>query len=170
MMVEEGKSHPQGEALLEELRWIHGIIRSNLAAIQGIIDEINRGSPADAIRAQVDGLAANSAVWSLRINCLQYCHLVHSHHHHEDVGFFPALCRINPALRPVTDKLQADHAVVSDLLDKVEAAAARILKEESARVELVASLRELSEHLITHLDYEEENLAPTLRRLRGWPR
>jgi hypothetical protein len=27
----------------------------------------------------------------------------------------------------------------------------------------------IKEHLLTHLDYEEESIAPTLRRMQGWP-
>jgi hypothetical protein len=168
-MVEEGSTHPRGEALLEELLWVHGIIRANLTAISDVVEQIVGGAPAEQVRAQVDELAATNIVWRLSVDCMRYCHLVHSHHHGEDVLFFPFLCQANPALRTVTDKLMADHLVVSDYLDKVEAAAARIVKDESARPELATALTELSDHLITHLDYEETNLAPTLRRLTRHP-
>jgi hypothetical protein len=168
-MVPEGSTDPRGEALLEELKWIHGIIRGNLKVIQEVIAEIVEGAPADRVRAQIDELAATSLVWRLRVDCMRYCSLVHAHHHAEDVLFFPFLCQVNPALRSVTDKLQADHVAVSDYLDTVEAAAARIAADESARQELVRALSELSDHLITHLDYEEANLAPTLRRLKETP-
>jgi iron-sulfur cluster repair protein YtfE (RIC family) len=165
-MVEEGSTHPQGEALLYELLWVHGIIRGNLDMIRGVIEQIVDGAPAGQVRAQIDNLASTSMVWRLRIDCMRYCHLVHSHHHLEDVAFFPALCRANPAIQSVVDKLAADHVAVSDYLDAVEAAAARIQADESARRDLADALTELSEHLLTHLDYEEANLAPTLRRLK----
>jgi hypothetical protein len=167
-MVEEDSTDPRGEALLQELLWVHGIIRGNLEAIRGVVNEIVGGAPAEEVRAQIDELAATSVVWRLRVDCMRYCHLVHSHHHLEDVAFFPFLCQANPALRTVVDKLQSDHVVVSDYLDAVEDAAARIVKDESARSDLARALTELSDHLITHLDYEEENLAPTLRRLKGF--
>jgi len=167
-MVEEGSTDPRGEALLQELLWVHGIIRGNLAAIRQVVNEIVGGAPAEQVRAQIDELAATSVVWRLRVDCMRYCHLVHSHHHLEDVAFFPFLCQANPALQSVVDKLQSDHVVVSDYLDAVEVAAARIVKDESARSDLAMALTELSDHLITHLDYEEENLAPTLRRLKGF--
>lgn len=32
-LVEEGTPNPQGEALVEELRWIHSVVRQNLATI-----------------------------------------------------------------------------------------------------------------------------------------
>jgi hemerythrin-like domain-containing protein len=95
---------------------------------------------------------------------------VHSHHHIEDIALFPGLRRANPALHNIIDKLEADHVVVAGHLDAVEAAADRILTDESARTELADALRGLAEHLLTHLDYEEANITPTLRRLRAWPR
>ncbi len=82
---------------------------------------------------------------------------------------FPGLRRLNPALRGVIDKLEADHLVIAGYLDRVEATAKRIVSDEGARVELAAALTGLAEHLIVHLDYEEENLNPTLRRLTAWP-
>src|SRR4051794_22644635 len=129
-MVEEGSADPRGEALLQELLWVHGIIRGNLAAIREVVNGIVGGAPAEQVRAQIDELAATSVVWRLRVDCMRYCHLVHSHHHLEDVAFFPFLCQANPALRSVVDKLQSDHVVVSDYLDAVEAAAAHIVKDE----------------------------------------
>ncbi|MDP9426188.1 MAG: hypothetical protein M3P37_09190, partial [Actinomycetota bacterium] len=57
---------------------------------------------------------------------------------------------------------------VSEYLDDVEEATRRIVDDESARADLAKKLRRLAEHLISHLDYEETNLAPTLRRIRSW--
>lgn len=168
-MVDEGSTHPHGEALLQELLWIHSIIRGNLKTIQDLIEQVVDGAPAAQVRAQVDDLASTSLVWRLRVDCMRYCHLVHSHHKLEDVAFFPALCRANPAIQSVVDRLQADHVAVSDYLDAVESAASRITRDESARPDLANALRDLSAHLLAHLDYEETNLAPTLRRLKELP-
>lgn len=168
-LVEEGTPNPMGEQLVDELRWIHGILRDNLRTIRGIVDRINSGTPAEEIKAEIDEFAATSAIWTLRINCLRYCSLVHAHHQGEDTHFFPGLRRANPDLCPVIDKLEADHVAISDYLDEVEASAKRILEDETARVELAGALNALAEHLLTHLDYEETNLNPTLRRLTAWP-
>ena len=65
----------------------------------------------------------------------------------------------------MVDKLQADH-LHFDYLDAVEFAATRIMADESAEQTLSRALSELSDHLLAHLDYEETNLAPTLRRVR----
>lgn len=165
-MVDEGSTHPNGEAMFEELLWVHGMIRDNLQTIRRLISRIDGGAPAAEVRASLDELAATSVVWQLRSSCIRYCNFVHSHHHLEDSLFFPALCRANPALRTVVDKLQADHVLVSGYLDAVESAASRLVSAESARAELTATLSELSEHLLAHLDYEEAHLEPTLRRLK----
>jgi hemerythrin-like domain-containing protein len=108
-------------------------------------------------------------VWTLRMGCLRYCRLVHAHHHGEDTHFFPGLRRVNPALCGVIDRLEADHVQVARYLDEVEAAAARLLTDEAAGADLAHALHRLGEHLLAHLDYEEDQLAPTLRRLTGWP-
>lgn len=169
ILADQGDTNPAGEALVQELLWIHGVIRRNLATIAAIIDQIVKGAPVDQVRAQIDDLAATSVVWTLRVSCLRYCNLVHAHHHHEDAAFFPALRRVDPAIHSVIDKLEADHVMVSRHLDDVEAAAGRILTDEAARTELAGALRGLAEHLFTHLDYEEASLTPLLRRLKAWP-
>lgn len=168
-MVEEGTPNRNGDELVAELAWVHGIIRDNLAAIQALTGEVVSGAPPDQVREQLKELSATNIVWTLRTGCLRWCSLVHMHHHGESSHFFPGLRRINPALRPVIDKLEADHVVISSHLDNVESAARRFSGDEAGRVELAEALTGLSEHLLTHLSYEEENLNPTLRRLPGWP-
>jgi hypothetical protein len=168
-LVEEGTPNPHGEALVDELAWVHGIIRDNLAAIADMVARIEGGDPAAQVHAQIQTFAAHSVVWTLRINCLRYCSLVHGHHHGEDSHFFPGLRRLNPDLCPVIDKLEADHVAISGYLDAVEAAAERLLTDEAARPALAEALGALGTHLLTHLAYEEAQLNPTLRRMTGWP-
>jgi hypothetical protein len=168
-MLDEGTPNPPGEALVDELRWIHGIIRDNLTAIRALTDQVATGVPAAQLQAQLRDLAATNIVWTLRTGCLRYCRLVHGHHQAEDTHFFPGLRRVDPALRPVIDKLEADHLAIAGQLDAVEAAAARLRTDEAARAGLAVALTALADGLLVHLDYEEANLNPTLRRLTGWP-
>ena len=168
-LLAEGTPNPPGEMLVADLAYVHGIIRENLAAIRALTDQVVTGVAAAQVQATLRQLAATNIVWTLRTGCLRYCTLVHHHHSAEDSQVFPGLRRLNPALRPVIDKLESDHVVVAGHLDKVEAAARRIADEEGARADLAAALRGLADHLLTHLDYEEANLNPTLRRLTSWP-
>jgi hypothetical protein len=60
---------------------------------------------------------------------------------------------------------------VSDLLDDVTATAMSLAGEDSekGRKELITALGSLSDELLAHLDYEEENISATLRAWPGWP-
>lgn len=167
-MVEEGATHPRGEALFDELLFIHGMIRQSLDTVLELVEQVKGGAPVEEIQASLRELSSTSLLWRLRESCMQYCYFVHMHHNHEDVHWFPALRGANPELDPVIDKLEADHKLVSEYLDDVDEAARRIVDDEAARADLASKLGRLADHLLSHLDYEETNLAPTLRRLRSW--
>src|SRR5271169_3651266 len=114
---------PRGEAMVAELTWVHDMIRQDLRTVRQLAADAAAGRTATEIRAGIRSLVASGPLWQLKVGCLHYCRFVHSHHHTESVLLFPALRRANPALNPVVDKLEADHAVVSDLLGEVETAA-----------------------------------------------
>src|SRR5258705_4516795 len=121
-LTEQGRQNPRCEAMVAELKWVHDMTRNDLGVIRRMAADTEAGQPAGAIRGAIQSLASGSAVWQLKVSCLQHCRFVHSHHTHESMLLFPALREANPALNPVVDKLEADHAHVSDLLDEVEAA------------------------------------------------
>jgi hypothetical protein len=166
-----GPPSPRGEALVAELRWVHDMIRQDLGTIRQMAADVAAGLPASEVQAGIRALAAAGPLWQLKINCLQYCRFVHSHHHAESVMLFPALRRANPALDPVVDKLEADHLSVSRLLGEVEAAARALGEQEdpAVREQLGRSLQNLSTDLLAHLEYEEENISGTLRTWARWP-
>ena len=170
-LTEQGRPNPRGEAMVAELKWVHDMIRHDLGVIRQMAADTEAGLPASAIRGMVQSLASGSAVWQLKVSCLQHCRFVHSHHTHESLMLFPALREANPALGPVVDKLEADHAHVSDLLDEVEAASLGLGEpgEAAARERLASALRALSDDLLAHLEYEEEHISGTLRTWTRWP-
>ena len=104
----------------------------------------------------------------LQLNCLSYCRFVHGHHGLEDAAMLPRMRAANPAIGPVVDRLEADHRRVSVLLDRVQAAAARLGSADDARQDVVNELGTLRTHLLEHLTYEEDSLAETMSRLDGW--
>ena len=163
--------NPRGEAMVAELKWVHDMIRRDLRTVRQLAADVASGLPASQIRAGVRSLAASGPLWQLKINCLQYCRFVHSHHHAESIMLFPRLRRANPALSPVVDKLEADHLSISGLLDEVGEAAQKLSSGEdpAVRERLIQALQKLSTDLLAHLRYEEENISDTLRALPGWP-
>lgn len=168
MTAAEERANPRGEAMVAELRWVHDMIRQDLAMIQQLAADTAAGQPASTIRRGLQALASASPIWQLKAGCLRHCRFVHAHHSHESYLLFPALRQANPALNPVVDKLEADHQHVSTLLDEVEAAV-QLLGEETARGRLIAALGALSTDLLAHLAFEEEHIASTLRTFTRWP-
>jgi hemerythrin superfamily protein len=165
-----GSEHP-GNHLVQDLLWVHGILRSDLETVRRLADEVLDGKAPDGVRDEIARLKTQSPLWQLKVNCLYYCRFVHLHHNGEDVHIFPALRRSNPALGPVVDRLEADHRKVSDILDAVEAAASDLQTDDSpaSRDRVVDALNLLKRHLLEHLDYEEESITPTLRTWSAWP-
>jgi hypothetical protein len=159
-----------GEAMVAELKWVHDMIRRDLRTVRRLADELGHGLAGTAAAGTIESLQLASPLWQLKINCLQYCRFVHSHHHAESLLLFPRLRLANPALVPVVDKLESDHARVSDLLDDVSAAALELADREDAalRHRLIDALGALSAELLAHLDYEEEHVSGTLRSWKSW--
>ena len=157
--------------MVAELTWVHDMIRRDLRTVRQMAADAAAGEAAGQIQAGIGSLAASSPLWQLKVGCLHYCRFVHSHHHAESVLLFPALRRANPALNPVVDKLEADHASVSDLLGEVETAARELSDAEdpAARTRLIDALHKLSADLLAHLQYEEDHISDTLRTWSDWP-
>jgi hypothetical protein len=149
---------------------VHALIRRDLQTVRALAADLRTGLPGDQAMAAVESLEVAGPLWRLKVNCLQYCQFVHAHHHAESALLFPRLRRANPALGPVVDKLEADHAQVADLLDQVSAAAADLAgrEEPAARTRLIDALDCLSTVLLAHLEYEEDQIADELRTWAGW--
>jgi hypothetical protein len=113
----------RGKAIFEELLWVHSIIRRDLEIVERLAADVGDGLPGEAVEDALGELKTAGPLWQLKMNCLRYCSHVHAHHGAEDVLLFPALRAVDPSIGPVVDRLEADHARVSDLLDVVEAAA-----------------------------------------------
>ena len=169
--LDEQRPSTWGEAMAAELLWVHGKIRHDLSVIQQLALDVPNGLPAEQIRQEIAELQTNSPLWKLRVNCLYYCRIVHTHHRIEDALLFPALRRSNASLDPIVDRLESDHRRVSDHLDSVEQGADRLIEEDTQedRAHLVDALNKLSDHLLAHLDFEEESILPTMRAWERWP-
>ena len=165
----QGPETAQGRAMFEELLWVHSAIRRDLDRVEELASDVGDGLSGEAVREALDELKTNGPLWQLKVNCLRYCRFVHAHHGAEDRLLFPALRASDASVGPVVDRLEADHARVSDLLDAVEAAARALTEADggAARQRVIAGLRDLHGHLLEHLDYEELNAGPPLRRLES---
>ncbi|TMR08384.1 nitroreductase family deazaflavin-dependent oxidoreductase [Nonomuraea turkmeniaca] len=129
---------PMGDAL----RRLHDAFRRELAIIRG---EVAASGP--RLGAQ------------LRVNCLTLCQGLHVHHEREDGFMFPALEGRHPELAAALERLRAEHAVVQELLERLQ----ELLAADDVSPEALSSeVNRLTAELEAHLDYEEEQLVPLL--------
>jgi hypothetical protein len=70
--------------MLDELKWVHDMIRRDLATVRALAASVEGGAPADAVRSTLGELQTRGPLWQLRVNCLRYCQHVHLHHGLED--------------------------------------------------------------------------------------
>jgi hypothetical protein len=167
----ERNEAPFGVAVHRQLKLIHQMLRNDLTTCRELAADVAAGASSGDAAARLGEMRANSPIWTLQVNCLYHCRLVHMHHHGEDRDMFPALRRSNPDLGAVVDRLEFDHRAISVLLDDVEARVKELDETSTpeAREELVLALRDLATRLLEHLAFEEENIATTMRSWVTWP-
>jgi hemerythrin-like domain-containing protein len=87
------------------------------------------------------------------------------HHGIEDEAMFPGLVRREPSLEPVVERLMADHELVAEVLVALDQSLVTLV-DGGRDVEAVRDRAiELSDLLLPHLAYEEEQLLPVIARL-----
>ncbi len=160
----EGLRPDQREAG-EHLREVHDHLRHNLEQIAELIERAAAGAATPAeIAGETDRLLMLQNFRRFGNLCGQYCQLVHTHHSIEDAHLFPALAAQSEGYRLVTDRLQAEHGVVHELLlrqiDTLNTLA------EAPGPESFAEAREVFEALErvlrSHLGYEEEQIGDAI--------
>ncbi|WBB63102.1 hemerythrin domain-containing protein [Streptomyces sp. WMMC500] len=136
----------------DELVAIHRRLRAELARLRRETDDYLAGGPRPR---------------DLKTHCLAFCVALTSHHTGEDRGAFPALAARHPGLRPLIEKMEEDHAMVSGLLQSLE----RVLDEvpddpherDAARVR--GELEGLGAIVESHFRFEERTIVEALDAL-----
>lgn len=128
--------------LLDELEWVHGLIRRDLENCRGLAADVLGGASADEVRANVDQLQTRGLLFQLRGPCPRRCQFVHAHHGHEDAWMFPAVLEFAPHFGAVVDKLEADHRRISEVLDAVESTSRKLMEADGPRQPLAGALDE----------------------------
>jgi hypothetical protein len=157
----------QGRAMFQELLWVHDMLRRDLETVRGLAADALNGRPTEEIQSEVSELKAGRPLWQLKLNCIHYCRFVEGHHGLEDAALFPALVRTDPGITPVVERLEREHRDVAETLVRVEEAVEELPDDggEEERRRLADALQLLGDRLLVHLDFEEQSIGPTLRRL-----
>ena len=157
--------------MFRELLAIHTLLRRDLRTVRRLADEARDGLSAESILAQIRALETNSPLWRLKYGCMYYCRFVHTHHTIEDAAVFPMVRKHDPSLNRVVDRLEEDHLTVHHITERIAAVADHLPTDTSGhhRAELVDTLTELENHLLAHLELEEQALGPLLSTWDHWP-
>lgn len=158
---------PAQRASGQHLVEVHNHLRQELEQLRDLVEQVAAGAVGvgDA-RSMINTMTMRQNNWTLGTYCESYCRVVTTHHTIEDVNLFPRLRAADPRLVPVVDRLEAEHHVIADVLERVDAALVAMV----SRPDGIAAVREavalLSDTLLSHLAYEERELVEPLGRLR----
>jgi alkanesulfonate monooxygenase SsuD/methylene tetrahydromethanopterin reductase-like flavin-dependent oxidoreductase (luciferase family)/hemerythrin-like domain-containing protein len=154
-----------GIASAQTLVQVHDHLRHELAEIQSVAAQVAQGGlTPEAARSILNRMTIRQNFWTLGSFCAQYCRVVTVHHTIEDRIMFPALQREDDTLTAVLGRLGEEHEIIAEVTERLDEALVAMLTEPSGvqRVRRVAD--ELSDALLSHLAYEENELLGPLER------
>ena len=156
---------PRAQAVGRHLVDVHDGLRRELAEIRGLIQEVRQGrASAAAARSAINQTTLRQNDWTLGAYCASYCRVVAEHHSGEDDAIFPHLRRADSGLVPVIDRLQEEHNVIHGVLDALDRALVCFIAEPNDFSGLQQAIDSLTDALLSHLSYEEQQIIEPLAR------
>lgn len=163
---EPGRAYaPADIASSRNLVAIHNQLRGELEQLRDLVGQVTTGEidPA-AARSHIAEMTIRQNSWTVGAYCASYCRIVTTHHTVEDMSLFPQLRRADPRLVPVVDRLQEEHGVIHDVLERVDRALVSFVDAADTE-QLRAAVDLLTDALLSHLSYEERELVEPLARI-----
>ena len=161
----ERRYTPDQQAAGRHLIDVHDALRAELVQLRDIVEQVARGSAdAAAARSYIARMTIRQNNWTLGTFCETYCRVVTQHHTLEDRSVFPHIRRSEPAIGPVIDRLEEEHEVIADLLERVDRALVALVSAGDLPA-VQAALDLLTDALLSHFAYEERELIEPLARL-----
>jgi hypothetical protein len=159
-----------GRAVGLHLVEVHDHLRGELSTVRDIARQVIDGLLAvgDA-RSAINVMTMRQNDWTLGAYCASYCRIVTQHHSLEDAQVFPHLRRSDEGLAAVIDRLEAEHLVIHEVLEELDAALVRFIRDSSDSAQLREAVDVLTDTLLSHLAYEEQQLVEPLARYGFFP-
>jgi len=160
----------RGRAVGRHLVEVHDHLRQELSQVRDLVRQVREGAvTAGRARAALSDMTMRQNNWTLGAYCAAYCGLVTQHHGLEDQAVFPHLRRSDPGLAPVLDRLEDEHAIIGEVIDGVDRALVRLVREPGGLGKLDEAVDVLMDTLQSHLAYEEEQIIAPLERFGFYP-
>ncbi|MHB8589448.1 MAG: hemerythrin domain-containing protein [Candidatus Dormibacteraceae bacterium] len=155
-----------GQAGQQMLLAIHQHLRQELARLREVIEEVRAGrSSAVQARSYLNTMTMRQNYWRLGAFCAAYCRVVSVHHALEDQQLFPDLKAADQSLGPVIARLQHEHEGIAKVLAEIDAGLVAMVEDEEQLNEAQSAVERLSDALLAHLRYEEDQLLEPIGRL-----
>jgi len=155
----------RGRAVGRHLAEVHDHLRQELGQIRDLLEQVKQGSmSAGAARAALNQMTLRQNNWTLGAYCAAYCSMITQHHGLEDRAIFPHLRRADPGLVPVIDRLEQEHVIIHEVVEGVDRALVRLVARPDDFTELQEAIDTLTDALVSHLAYEEEQITEPLSR------
>ena len=145
---------------------VHAHLRSELEQIRDVVAEVAVGrSSAAAARSLINEMSMRQNYWSLGAFCATYCRVLTIHHAIEDANLFADLKSRDRELAPVIERLSEEHEVVAAVLTRLDAALVAMVDDEEHFSRVQVEVERLTDILLSHLAYEEQELLGPIARL-----
>jgi hemerythrin-like domain-containing protein len=157
---------PSGRASAQMLVSVHVHLRSELEQIRDVVAEVAVGRSSAAVaRSLINEMSMRQNYWALGAFCATYCRVLTIHHAIEDSNLFVDLESRDAELGPVIERLSEEHEVVAAVLTRLDAALVAMIDDPQQLTMVQTEVERLSDVLLSHLDYEEEELLGPIARL-----
>jgi hemerythrin-like domain-containing protein len=145
---------------------VHAHLRSELEQIRDVVAEVAVGhSTAAVARSLINEMSMRQNYWSLGAFCATYCRVLTIHHALEDANLFVDLKSRDAELAAVIERLSEEHEVVAAVLSRLDAALVAMIDDPHHLPGVQTEVERLSDILLSHLAYEEEELLGPIARL-----
>jgi hypothetical protein len=154
------------EAIGNHLTEVHGNLRKELTKILGLLEQVKSGAVSVGLaRSALSEMTMRQTDWNLGAYCAAYCTRLTRHHGIEDESIFPHLRKSDAGLVPVIDRLEQEHVIIHEVIEGIDRALVNLVRTEDDFTELQDAMDILSDSLLSHLAYEEQQLSEPLARL-----
>lgn len=161
----------RGQLAGKHLIDVHNVLRAELTELQDVLAQVVEGAltAADA-RAALREMALRQNNWALGAFCLRYCALVTA-----PMGWRTPRCSLTsprriPPLQPSSGVSSMNISVIHEAIEAVDhALVAHIANPDDGFAALSSAMDYLSDALLSHLAYEEQELVEPLARVGFYP-
>ena len=166
LVAEEEEKVVIGSAGAQTLLAVHEHLRQELTKLREVIQEVREGrSSASEARSYLNTMTMRQNYWTLGAFCAAYCRVVSIHHAIEDASLFPDLKAADQSIAPILDRLKHEHEGIAKVLSDIDTALVATVEDEERLDDTEEAVDHLSDALLAHLKYEEEQLVEPIERL-----